>query len=64
MVDDSRSFFDNNWRHHDITAIVKDYCVIAYFLILPDFLLFKFFVLWGEKLMNLDSARKFNNMKS
>ena len=25
MVDDSRSFFDNNWRHHDITAIVKDY---------------------------------------
>ena len=25
MVDDSRSFFDNNSRHHDITAIVKDY---------------------------------------
>ena len=64
MVDDSRSFFDNNWRHHDITAIVKDYLCYRLLLDFARLLTIYVFVLWGEKLMNLDSARKFSTMTS
>ena len=44
MADDSSSFLNNKWRHHDITSIVKDYQCINEFLFLSDTFLFnKFF---------------------
>lgn len=67
MVDPSSSFFINNWRHHDITDIVKYYlCVIiiiiyANFLILSDTLLFKYFFLYVFFEGNLVSVNNFNN---
>ena len=37
------SFFYNEWRHDDITAIVKDSFVLTNFMILSDTLLFRNF---------------------
>ena len=36
VADDSSNYFNNKWRHHDITTII---CVLANFLILSDTLL-------------------------
>ena len=33
MPDASKSFFNNNWRHHDVTVAVKDSFVLVNFLI-------------------------------
>ena len=33
VADDSSNYFNNKWRHHDITTII---CVLANFLILSD----------------------------
>ena len=46
MVDDSRSFFDNNWRHHDITAIVKDYLCYRLLLDFARLLTLSCVILW------------------
>ena len=39
----SSFFFTNEWRHHDITAVVKIVNVLANFLILSESLLLEFF---------------------
>ena len=59
MVDGSRSFFSNKWRHYNNIAIAKSLKCVSQLLhsnflmlfILFNTLLFKYFSSWGETSM-------------
>ena len=46
MPDASKSFFNNNWRHHDVTVVVKD------FLCLVNFLIWYGVIIYGRRSCN------------